>query len=113
MIMSAATRMMQAHECRPGGTPTGALGPDRPSWAEPGQLTKVAGEERWGRVAYLMRCCGERIVEFVEDSTVTAERMRTADLENPYATRGSRPPAGYPVTDRISRRITRIGQARP
>jgi hypothetical protein len=115
-IMSMAYRMMQNHECRPGGTPTGTFGPDRPSWAEPGQLTKIEGEDRWGRVVYLMRCCGERIVELVdqEERSVGAERFRTADLENPYgAYPHALPPAGYWVTNHYTRRPERFGAREP
>lgn len=81
-------------------------GPDRPGWAEPGQLTKVAGEEKWGRVAYLMRCCGERIVEFApqeDGQDPETGRYRVDGLENPYGAYPAQlPPKGYMVPHRLS-----------
>lgn len=109
-------KMMQAHRCRPGGKPTGALGPDRPSWGEPGQLVKLEGEERWGRVVYLMRCCGERIVETVrQDGSCEAEteRMWLRDMVNPYgAYPASLPPRGYLIPKRGCRGVVPFGGER-
>lgn len=112
--MSAASRLMQSHTCPPGVRPIDRMR-ERPSWAEPGQLTRVSGEERWGRVAYVMNCCGERIVEFAEqtDGAITAERMRVGDLENPYAAPGDKCPHGYLIPEPGGRKAMPMGGWKP
>jgi hypothetical protein len=110
-IMSMADRMTRSHRCRPGAQ--APAWSDRPPYAAPGQLVKVTGENRWGRVASLMTCCGEYIVEFAEDQALTAERMRAGDLESPYARPDdSLPPLGYLIPHRYTRTITPFGGRR-
>lgn len=112
-----AARVRQAHRCRPGGKPVGELGTDRPGWGEPGQLTKLEGEERWGRVAYLMRCCGERLVEFVRQDgscETETERLWLRDLVNPYGAHPFNlpPPRGYLTPKRGGRGVVPFGGER-
>lgn len=111
-----SVQAMQAHRCRPGGKPVGQLGSDRPSWGEPGQLIQLEGEERWGRVAYLMRCCGERLVEVVRQDgscEVETERCWLRDLANPYEAYPSQmPPKGYLIPKRDGRGTVPFGGER-
>lgn len=73
---------MRVHVCRPGGKPVGVL--EGAAWAAPGKAVKVKGEDRWGRVELLWRCCGALAVKFIEP---TEEELifGEGDLENPYA----------------------------
>lgn len=90
------------HRCLKNGKPIGALGPDRPSWAEPGAVIKIADESRWGRVDLLWKCCGMREVSVTAEGAEGIEILQlSADgLENPVG-RHARPhhvivPAPWP-----------------
>jgi hypothetical protein len=82
------------HKCLKNGKPTGALGPDRPSWAEPGAVTKIADEDRWGRVDLLWKCCGARQVTLQAEGQEWFETLclPVDALENPVG--AHRVPAG-------------------
>jgi hypothetical protein len=86
------------HTCIKGGRPV--VWKNRLIWADPGELTKVAGEERWGRVELLYNCCGARQVRFEAFGEDEAEvrMMRQEELENPWeAYPANLPPRGYPI----------------
>lgn len=103
------------HVCREGASPaqrrwspTGTwVGKDadqfRPLWGEPGELTKLADEDRWGRVELIYTCCGERQVRLAafDEHEAEVRRCWIADLENPWDDYpASLPPRGYPVPKR-------------
>jgi hypothetical protein len=99
--------MRVTHRCPAGARPLSAFGPDRPGWAEPGQLVKQEGEDRWGRVYRLYSCCGVRLVHWGPDEAGehhTYREMPLRALVNPYgAYPALLPPQGYPVPDRQGR----------
>lgn len=90
------------HVCLRPARPTGALGPDRPAWAEPGALTKVADEDRWGRVDLLWQCCGARDVAVARQGAEGIEvlHLPVDALENPVGAHalphGVAVPAAWP-----------------
>lgn len=93
---------MKKHVCLTPARPTGAFGPDRPSWADPGAVTKIADEDRWGRVDMLWRCCGARDVAVTAQGSEGIEilHLPVDALENPVG-RHARPhgcvvPAPWP-----------------
>lgn len=88
---------MTDHKCLKPARPTGALGPDRPIWGEPGEVTKLADEDRWGRVDMLWRCCGARDVAVTAQGEEGIEILHLPidALENPTG-RHARP-HGYVV----------------
>lgn len=72
----------------------------RPVWGEPGEITKLAGEDRWGRIALLCRICGARCVMFAAFGGEDAEvrHLPLVALENPWeAYPVNLPPRGYPI----------------
>lgn len=94
--------MKIVHRCPQGARPPGLSGPDT-AWGDPGKMVKVAGEERWGRVFLLWRCCGIRTVHLGPDGAGEHHAYREMPLkalENPYSDYPSQlPPEGHPVPD--------------
>jgi hypothetical protein len=82
------------HRCLKNGRPTGNY---RPSWAEPGEVVKIADEDRWGRVDLIWRCCGMRDVSVPAIGAEGIETLHLAEdgLQNPVGEH-KRPPR-YPV----------------
>lgn len=76
---------MGKHICLKPARPTGTLGPDRPSWAEPGAVTKIVDERRWGRVDLLWQCCGARDVSVTlqGEEGIEVLHLPVDALENP------------------------------
>lgn len=70
------------HKCL---KPARPVGNNRPSWAEPGAVTKIADERRWGRVDMLWRCCGARDVSVTVQGEEGIEvlHLPVDALENP------------------------------
>lgn len=74
---------MSVHECLADGKPQGVL--DGAAWASPGKAVRVKGEDRWGRVELLWRCCGALEVVFIDGEERVTEIFAEGGLSNPYA----------------------------
>ena len=90
----------RVHRCRTGGAKVSELGPDRPPWAAPGEIVRLTDQERWGRVALLFTCCGEREVRVEQfgDEDAATLRCWLSDIESAFESYPANlPPRGYPI----------------
>jgi hypothetical protein len=76
---------MNDHVCVEGGKPQGAM--EGLAWASPGEVVKVDGEARWGRVVLAWRCCGAVEVHFAVNAAHgrSTETFSVDKLTNPYS----------------------------
>lgn len=91
------------HTCRADGAPVGVL--DWPLYAAPGEIVRLAGQDRWGRVDILWRCCGVIDVTFCRDMFEAPEvlTLTLVDVIGAYQDcpanlppNGCRIPVGWP-----------------
>lgn len=89
---------MDHTSCREGAAAVGlVVGElDWPPYASPGEVVRLTGQDAWGRVDLLWRCCGVIDVSLYQDqdSDVTTTRPYTLDeVTSVYG-------AGYPANVR-------------
>ena len=86
------------HICRKGGKPIGAR--EGLGWAAPGEVVKLADEDRWGRIETLWRCCHSydvRVAPYGDDEGGLYILAPEA-LEDAYdAYPANLPPGGDPI----------------
>lgn len=87
------------HACRKGGRQAGVF--DGAAWCVPGEIVKLADEERWGRIALRHRCCDSYTVtlpEFGDDEAEVRDAQPESAFENAWdAYPVNLPPRGYPI----------------